>query len=97
MMLLGRLGWAVITKPKVRIMASTINNHFSLSKIGELLFARQTPAVAAETHKGLTGWFTDWRGQREAANELSRLSDRELADIGLTRQEIPAVVRRGKR
>jgi len=75
-------------------MASTIHNHFSLGKISDLLFVRQTPAVAAETHKGFTGWLTEWRDRRNATAELSRLSDRDLADIGLTRQEIPAVVRR---
>jgi uncharacterized protein YjiS (DUF1127 family) len=78
-------------------MATNISNHFSLGKLGELLFVRQTPAVAAETHKGLTGWLAEWRNRRSATAELSNLSDRDLADIGLTRQEIPAVVRRGRR
>jgi len=34
--------------------------------------------------------------RRAVQNELRMLTDRELADIGLTRQEIPAVVRRGR-
>ncbi len=92
MMLLGRLGRAVINKLKVRIMTTNIHNS-SLSKISDLLFVRQTPAVAAETHTGLTGWFSNWRQRRNATAELSNLSDRELADIGLTRQEIPHAVR----
>jgi hypothetical protein len=68
-------------------MASIINNS-SLGKIGDLLFVRQTPALNAETHKGIV------TRRRKAEIELSRLSDRELADIGLTRQQIPGVINR---
>lgn len=32
-----------------------------------------------------------WRRGRETARKLSRLSDEQLADIGLTRGDIPAV------
>jgi uncharacterized protein YjiS (DUF1127 family) len=32
-----------------------------------------------------------WRRYNRSLNELSRLGDRELADIGITRSEIPAV------
>jgi len=92
MMLLGRSELAVI-KLKVRIMANSIN-HFSLGKFGAMLFARQTPMVGAERHKGLFEQFNDWREHRAATRELSGLSDRELADIGLTRQEISAAVGR---
>jgi uncharacterized protein YjiS (DUF1127 family) len=93
MMLLGRSELAVI-KLKVRIMANTIHNHFSLGKFGALLFARQTPMVGAERHKGIFEQFSEWREHRAATRELSGLSDRELADIGLTRQEISAAVGR---
>lgn len=34
--------------------------------------------------------FRMWRRYERSVNELSRLGDRELADIGLTRAEIPA-------
>jgi uncharacterized protein YjiS (DUF1127 family) len=74
-------------------MASIINNS-ALGKIGDLLFVRQTPALNAETHKGIVTRFSEWRQRRKAELELSRLSDRELADIGLTRQQIPGVVNR---
>jgi uncharacterized protein YjiS (DUF1127 family) len=40
---------------------------------------------------GVTSLFArlaDWRERRQAAAELYALSDRELADIGLTRSEI---------
>ncbi|HXW24034.1 MAG TPA: DUF1127 domain-containing protein [Xanthobacteraceae bacterium] len=32
-----------------------------------------------------------WRAYERSLNELSRLDDRELADIGISRSEIPAV------
>lgn len=34
---------------------------------------------------------------RNAENELARLSDRELADLGIFRQDIPSVVRGNRR
>jgi uncharacterized protein YjiS (DUF1127 family) len=38
--------------------------------------------------------FRNWRSYRETVNELSRLSSRELKDIGLTRCDIPGVASR---
>lgn len=38
--------------------------------------------------------FRDWRRYRNTVNELSRLSSRELNDLGLTRADIPAVASR---
>lgn len=35
-----------------------------------------------------------WNERRVTRNALSRLSDRELEDIGLTRADIPKVVRK---
>jgi len=75
-------------------MSSTIKNHATLSRIGSLVFARQTPAVAAERHASLLNNLRKWRERRAAAAELSALSDRSLADIGLTRDDIPAVLGR---
>lgn len=37
--------------------------------------------------------FHNWRTQMETTEELSRLSDDQLRDIGLTREQIPDVVR----
>jgi uncharacterized protein YjiS (DUF1127 family) len=74
-------------------MSSTIRNQATLSKIGSLVFARQTPLVSAERHASLLNNLRDWRARRAAAAELSSLSDRSLEDIGLTRDDIPAVVR----
>jgi uncharacterized protein YjiS (DUF1127 family) len=74
-------------------MSTNMNSRLSLSKFGDLLFARQTPEVAAERHKDMLESFKSWRERRAAERELSRLSERELADIGLTRQGIPEAVR----
>ncbi len=74
-------------------MSSTIQNHATLSRIGSLVFARQTPRVAAERHTSLLNSLRSWRERRAAIAELSSLSDRSLADIGLTRGDIPQAVR----
>ena len=76
-------------------MANTIN-HFSLGKFGALLFTRQPGFPEAPEHKGVFAALAEWRRRRRAAAELSGLSDRDLADIGLTRQEIPQAARRGR-
>ena len=34
-----------------------------------------------------------WWRYNESVRELARLNDRELADIGITRSEIPAIAR----
>jgi uncharacterized protein YjiS (DUF1127 family) len=74
-------------------MATNIHNQSSLGKFSELLFVRQTPYEAAEKHKSLLDGFKAWRQRRAAEAELASLSDRDLSDIGLTRQGIPAAVR----
>ncbi len=40
--------------------------------------------------------FNNWRQYRNTCNELYRMSDRELSDIGLARADIPFVARRAK-
>jgi len=40
----------------------------------------------------LAGKFGDWRKQQQAYAELSALDDRTLADIGLNRGDLPAIV-----
>jgi uncharacterized protein YjiS (DUF1127 family) len=40
--------------------------------------------------------YRNWRRYRETVNELSRLSNRELADLGITRSDIVAVATRGR-
>lgn len=36
--------------------------------------------------------FAAWRRERDAVRELSRLSDRALADLGIARADIPGLV-----
>jgi uncharacterized protein YjiS (DUF1127 family) len=40
--------------------------------------------------------YRNWRRYRETVTELSRLSNRELNDLGITRGEITAVATRGR-
>ena len=37
--------------------------------------------------------ISNWRRRRSAVSQLSRLADRELADLGIQRQDIKAVAR----
>ena len=37
--------------------------------------------------------YTTWRKYNKAYNELARLSDRDLWDIGVTRGEIPTIAK----
>lgn len=43
--------------------------------------------------KAITEKLNAWRRYREAVRELSRLSDRELSDIGIRRGEIEFIAR----
>ena len=38
--------------------------------------------------------YNNWRGYRNAVAELSQLSNRNLADLGIARADIRAVARR---
>jgi len=38
--------------------------------------------------------YRNWRRYRETVSELSRLSNRELSDLGISRSEIPYVARK---
>jgi|GEM_PF-3931570 len=54
--------------------------------------------VAASTAATIRRWwgaYLNWRVQEAAIAHLKSMSDRELRDIGLTRVEIEAAVRRG--
>ena len=47
------------------------------------------------TFKTIAEKLQAWRKYREAVRELSALTDRELADIGIRRGDIEYIVRRG--
>ena len=44
----------------------------------------------------IIGRYKDWRSYRRTVNELSMLSNRELADLGISRGEIRFVARRAR-
>ncbi|WP_082510455.1 MULTISPECIES: DUF1127 domain-containing protein [unclassified Rhizobium] len=41
----------------------------------------------------ITRSFNNWRKYRQTVNELGRMSDRELSDLGIGRSDIPFVAR----
>jgi uncharacterized protein YjiS (DUF1127 family) len=41
--------------------------------------------------------YRNWRRYRDTVNELSRLSSRELNDLGITRADIEHVAAKGRR
>lgn len=43
--------------------------------------------------KSLVSWIGAWRRYRTAVSELDQLNDSELAELGLTRQDIENVAR----
>jgi uncharacterized protein YjiS (DUF1127 family) len=45
----------------------------------------------------ITRSFNEWRRYRATCNELSRLSTRELNDLGINRGDIPFVARKASR
>ena len=47
--------------------------------------------------KSLTVKMQEWRRYRESMRELSRLSDRELNDLGISRADIFHVAKNGLR
>jgi uncharacterized protein YjiS (DUF1127 family) len=38
--------------------------------------------------------YRSWRKYRETYNELMRLSNRDLADLGITQADIPSIARK---
>jgi uncharacterized protein YjiS (DUF1127 family) len=51
----------------------------------------------AQAHNAWMAAFAKWRRRRKAIADLHALSDRSLADIGIDRAEIAAVVHAGSR
>jgi uncharacterized protein YjiS (DUF1127 family) len=50
--------------------------------------------IGSDVMKALANKFGAWRRYRNSIRELSRLTDRELADLGLNRYDIETVARR---
>ena len=74
-------------------MATNISNPFSFGKLGALVFTRQPRFLNAETHPSLFERLASWWERRSAEAELKSMSYRDLADIGVRRQDIHAAVR----
>ena len=53
-----------------------------------------TPERPKSTAMNLIRNYRNWRRYRDTVNELSRLSNRELDDLGISRGEIPYVARK---
>jgi uncharacterized protein YjiS (DUF1127 family) len=69
-------------------------SYFAPATLSERAPTVFTPAPAGTLTKGLravTSWFAANVQRRAVIGELSSLSDHELADIGLTRGDIPRV------
>jgi uncharacterized protein YjiS (DUF1127 family) len=47
------------------------------------------PSTLVRVAQNAVAWLKAWPARRAAMSELAGLTDRELADIGLTRQSIP--------
>jgi uncharacterized protein YjiS (DUF1127 family) len=73
--------------------------HYCFSSAGTSLFCRQikAPASAGFTRKSLAMFanlvrlIRQWKRYNQSLTELSRLDDRELADIGISRSDIHRV------
>lgn len=63
-----------------------------LDRIGAERAHQGLYAGAAELFSRLAAGFVRARRRREAISELSRLSNRQLSDIGISRQQIREVV-----
>jgi uncharacterized protein YjiS (DUF1127 family) len=54
-----------------------------------------SPSAGRKRDKMSTGklirWFRAWTRYRQSLRELAQLDDRELADIGISRSEIPDI------
>ena len=82
--------------------APVAKDQFTFS-LGNLSYVDSTyddvPASApAEPRHGVRQWFerrasafAEWRRRQETLREMEMLTDRELADIGLTRSDLPRV------
>jgi uncharacterized protein YjiS (DUF1127 family) len=86
--------------------ASTANGQFGFS-LGNLSYIGPSyeeadAAVVKPARRGLGGFlqrlahgFVEWRRQNALTEQMARMSDRELADIGLTRGDLPYVLGAG--
>jgi uncharacterized protein YjiS (DUF1127 family) len=73
--------------------------HYCFSKASKCLFSLQTNDRRRRTDErkkdtmiaALARFIQEWKRYNQSLSELSRLGDRELADIGISRSDIPRV------
>ncbi len=76
----------IATKSLLRVPA---RNYVPPIKTGDSLLPLKGLTTMFLTH--LVGVFRQWRRYNESLRQLNGLGDRELADIGITRGDIPRV------
>ncbi len=74
-------------------MSTTIHNQPVLSKLGSLVMTREAPAAVETRGSKLSRWLQAWQARRAVAAELYAMSERDLNDIGVSRADIPDILR----
>jgi len=77
---------AQFAKDQVSFMTAT-----TLSAGAPSVFAPSTGSSLGSRLRAATAWFSSLLRRRAVIDELGSLSDHELADIGLSRSDIPRV------
>jgi uncharacterized protein YjiS (DUF1127 family) len=67
--------------------------HFALQRHVPILFVRfrRRPEKGYQMLTSFIRFVQNWRQYGETVRELSNLNDRELADLGITRSDIPHI------
>jgi uncharacterized protein YjiS (DUF1127 family) len=73
----------------ISLLMEPAQDYVPLIKTGDTLLPLQRVNTMFLTH--LVGVYRQWRRYNQSLRELNRLGDRELADIGITRGDIPRV------
>jgi uncharacterized protein YjiS (DUF1127 family) len=75
-------------------IAAMHHRHFKRPVILTIFQPSQEQRNALGEKMNLIRNYRNWRRYRETVNELSRLSNRELNDLGISRGDIPFVARK---
>jgi uncharacterized protein YjiS (DUF1127 family) len=73
----------------IRVLLEPLQHYVRCRIAGEFAPALKRLTIMFLTH--LVGVYRQWRRYNQSLRELNRLGDRELADIGITRGDIPRV------
>ena len=73
----------------VRLLPELVEDYLPCIKTGDSPLPLQRVNTMFLSH--LVGIYRQWRRYNQSLRELNRLGDRELADIGITRGDIPRV------